>query len=230
MPLLLTIQTATPAGSLALSDGDQLLVEASFDLPRTPTDWLLPALDDMLGRAKIERARIDGVVVVRGPGSFTGLRVGLASAKGLALGLGVPMVGVSSLQTLAMQLPHPAMPVCAMLDARKKEVYTALYSWQGGQPRPLSAERVCAPEALLAELDEDTLFIGSGAMVYRTLIVRELGERAHFAPDFLNLPRAAAAAALAGPLWASAETLSAETLMPVYLRLSEAELNQPQLS
>jgi len=112
-----------------------------------------------------------------------------------------------------------------MLDARKQEVYSCLYRWESGFPRAITKEQVVKPEKLLAEITADTLFVGNGALVYRSLIVRQLASRAHFAPDFLNLPRAAAAAVLALSEWRSGGTFSADEMMPSYLRPSEAELN-----
>ena len=224
-PILLTIQTASPAGGIALSDGDKLLAEVNLDVRKTATEWLLQSIEDLLARAGLAKSDLEGVGVVRGPGSFTGLRVGLATAKGLALALGCPLLSVSSLQCLAMQLPFTALPVCVMLDARKQEVYTALYHWESGRPHPVAGERVIKPETLMAEIPGETLFVGSGALAYRSLIVRQLGGHAHFAPVYLNLPRAAAAAALAWHEWQAGRTLSAEELMPAYLRPSEAELN-----
>lgn len=224
-PVILTIQTASPAGSLALTKGDQLLAEINLDVRKTATEWLLSSIEDLLEKSSVDKKSFDAVAVVKGPGSFTGLRVGLASAKGLALAAGCPLLGVSSLQCLAMQLPYAQMPVCVMMDARKQEVYTARYQWEAGRPVSVSPERVIKPDALLQELSEDTLFIGNGAQVYRTLIVRNMGERAHFAPPFLGLPRAAAAAALAIREWEAGNTFTAEELMPFYLRPSEAELN-----
>lgn len=224
-PLILTIQTASPAGSLALTSGRQLLAELNLDVRQTPTEWLLPSIETVLGRADRRKQDLDAIAVVCGPGSFTGLRVGLATAKGLALAIGCPLLGVSSLQCLAMQLPFAAHPVCVMLDARKQEVYTARYAWQKGFPERLSAETVMRPERLLDDLPEETLFVGSGAAVYRSLIVRRMAGRAHFAPEFLNLPRASAAAALALNAWESGQHFSADELMPNYLRPSEAELN-----
>lgn len=224
-PLLLTMQTASPAGGVAIADGDRLLAEVNLEVRQTATEWLLPSIDQLLARVELDKHLLQGIGVVRGPGSFTGLRVGLATAKGLALATGCPLLSVSSLQCLAMQLPFTSLPVCAMLDARKQEVYAALYGWQGGFPQSLTAERVIRPERLLAEINADTLFVGSGALVYRSLIVRHLGSRAHFAPAFLNLPRTGAAAALAWHEWEAGRTLTAEELMPVYLRPSEAELN-----
>ena len=224
-PVLLTIQTASPAGGVALAEGEKLLAEINLDVRQTATEWLMPSIDELLARAGLAKNPLAGVGVVRGPGSFTGLRVGLAAAKGLALALGCPLVSVSSLQCLAMQLAFASLPVCVMLDARKKEVYTALYQWQGGRPQTLAGERVIGPDQLLDTLHADTLFTGSGAQVYRPLIVRRLGDRAHFAPPFLDLPRAGAAAALAWQEWQAGRFLTAEELMPVYLRPSEAELN-----
>ncbi len=224
-PILLTIQTASPAGSVALSDGAHLLAEFNLDSRKTPTEWLLAAIEDLLVKTGLTKDSLDAIGIVRGPGAFTGLRVGLATAKGLALALGCPLVGVSSLQCLAMQLPFTQMPICVMLDARKQEVYSCLYRWESGFPRALSEEQVVKPEKLLAEITADTLFVGNGALVYRSLIVRQLASRAHFSPDFLNLPRAGAAAVLALSEWQSGGTSSADEMMPSYLRPSEAELN-----
>ena len=224
-PILLTIQTASPAGSLALSDGERLLAEINLDVRKTPTEWLLPMIEDLITKADLGKSDLDAIGVVRGPGSFTGLRVGLATAKGLSLAADCPLLGVSSLQCLAMQLPFTSIPVCVMLDARKQEVYTATYTWQAGFPQPVGEERVIKPEELLSEISGETLFVGNGAFVYRSLIVRQLAERAHFAPAFLNLPRAGAAAVLALHEWGIGRTSSAAELMPLYLRPSEAELN-----
>jgi tRNA threonylcarbamoyladenosine biosynthesis protein TsaB len=224
-PILLTIQTASPAGSVAISDGEVLLAEINLDVRKTPTEWLLQSIGELLARADLDKGDLDAIGVVRGPGSFTGLRVGLATAKGLSLAAGCPLLGISSLQCLAMQLPFTHFPVCVMLDARKKEVYSALYNWQSGCSRLVGEERVIKPEILLSEIKSETLFVGNGALAYRTLITRQLAGRAHFAPTFLNLPRAGAAAALALREWQSGHTFSADELMPTYLRPSEAELN-----
>ena len=224
-PILLTIQTASPAGSLAISDGDRLLAEINLDVRRTPTEWLLQSIEDLLIKTDHAKSELDAIVVVRGPGSFTGLRVGLATAKGLSLAANCPLLGVSSLQCLAMQIPFTSLPVCVMLDARKQEVYSALYQWEAGYPRLVSEERVIKPELLLSHIAGETLFVGNGALAYRSLIVRQLAGRAHFVPAFLNLPRAGAAAALGLVEWQNGRLFSADELMPSYLRPSEAELN-----
>ena len=222
---LLTIQTAVPAASIALSEGNQILAEFSLAVRRTHADWLIGAIERLLADSCLSISQIDGLGVVIGPGSFTSLRVGLATVKGLALAGDLPILAVSTLQTLAMQTPFVNLPVCAMLDARKKEVYACCYSWEHGRPRPLNGEKVGKPESILDKCCEPTLFVGDGSLVYRSLIVRQMDDRAHFAPDYLNLPRAAGAAQLAFDAWQRGQGKSAEQLLPVYLRASEAEMN-----
>jgi len=225
-PRLLTIQTATPAGSVALTHGEHLLGELFLDVRRPHGEWLLGAIDQLLGAAGMKVDDLDGFGVTIGPGSFTGLRVGLATVKGLALATGKPVAGVSTLQTLAMQAPHAALPVCALLDARKNEVYAGRYVWEEGAPHPTGPERVLPPEQLLAELVGEALFVGDGATVYRTLITRQMGARAHFLPAAYNPPRAAHAALLALRVFTAGEARSAAQVNPVYIRPSEAELNR----
>lgn len=222
---LLTIQTATPAGSVALTHGERLLGELHLDVRRTHGSWLLPAIGQLLGAAGLDAAELDAFAVTIGPGSFTGLRVGLATAKGLAIATGRPLVGVSTLQALAMQAPHAALPVCALLDARKGEVYAGLFRQDAGLPEPLAAETVAAPERVLAGLSGPTLFVGDGAAAYRPLILRHLGEAARFLPAAYDPPRAAHAAVLAARCFAAGAAVPPAALNPLYLRPSEAELN-----
>lgn len=222
--LLLTLDSATEAGSVAVSRGDVLLGGTLLNARSTHSDRLLPSLHRLLQEVGVEVNEIDAFAVVVGPGSFTGLRVGVGTVQGLALATGKPVIGVSSLQTLAMQAPFARFQTCALLDARKGEVYAGLFRWEGGLPAPQRPEAVLAPEALLESLGGETLFLGSGAIVYRTLIARRLGERAHFLPWPQHLPRASHAAALALALWRGGETLPLSQLLPRYIRPSEAEL------
>ena len=223
---LLTIQTATPAGSVALTDGERLLGELFLDVRKPHGGWLLGAVDHLLQAAGLTVADLAGFGVTVGPGSFTGLRVGLATVKGLALATGKPVAGVSTLQTLALQAPHAALPVCALLDARKKEVYCALFTWEDGGLRPIMPERVLPPEQLSAEIAGPVLFVGDGARAYRTLLVRQFGGRARFLAAAHDPPRAAHAALLALQLFEAGEARAAAEVNPVYIRPSEAELHK----
>jgi tRNA threonylcarbamoyladenosine biosynthesis protein TsaB len=210
---------------VALTVGERLLGELFLDSRQPAGSWLLGGIEQLLGSAGLTAKELDGFGVTIGPGSFTGLRVGLATAKGLALATGKPLAGVSTLATLTLQAPLAALPVCALLDARKQEVYAGLFQWQNGWFRALAEERVLAPERLLHGLHGEWLFVGDGAEAYRTLIVRQLGPRAHFLPTVYAPPRAAHAALLALRQFAAGEALPAAQVNPRYLRPSEAELN-----
>lgn len=222
--ILLTVDTSTPAGSVAVSRGEMLLGEILLNVRSTHTDRLLSTLNQLLTDVGLSLAAVDAFAVLVGPGSFTGLRVGVATVKGLALATGRPVVGVSTLQALATQVPFSRHQLCVLLDARKNEVYAGLYGWEGGLPMALRPETVIAPELLLATLEGETLFVGDGAVAYRTLIARHLGARAHFVPWSLHPPRAAAAAVLALASLRAGETTPLEQLAPRYIRLSEAEI------
>lgn len=222
--ILLTVDTSTAAGSVAVSRGEALLGEILLNVRNTHTDRLLLTLRQLLADVGLQIEDVTAYGVVLGPGSFTGVRVGVATVKGLALATSKPVVGVSSLQAIAMQFPFSRLPLCALLDARKKEVYAGLYNWQGGRPVASRPETVIDPDLLLSGLEEEVLFAGDGSVAYRTLIARRLGSRAHFAPWPLHAPRASAAAALALDSLRAGETIPLEQLAPCYIRPSEAEI------
>lgn len=224
--LLLTLSTATPGASVALSRGEKLLGELLLAPENARGNLLFPAIDQLLQTAGVTMAQLDAFAVVHGPGAFTGLRVGVAAAKGLAQASGKPLLAVSSLQALALQAGEHGLPVCALLDARKQEVYAGLFHWEQGRPMPLVAERVAPPEAVLAGIDSPICFIGDGAAVYRPLIIRHCGANARFSPWSQQPLRASSAAVLALDKLRNGETVSPLSLEPVYLRLSEAELQQ----
>lgn len=222
---LLTLDTSGRAGSIAFSDGETLLGEQFCNGPGTHSDWLLPAIEQLSSGLELSLTSLAAIAVVVGPGSFTGLRVGIATAKGLAIALGLPLVGVSSLQTLAAGLPWAERPVCTLLDARKQEVYACLFRpGISGEPEPLGEERVLPPEQLLPSLPSEVLLAGDGALRYRELLAGHLGAGGRFAPDGCHHPRAGVAAGLALRKLRRNEALSPALLSPHYLRPSEAEI------
>lgn len=226
--LLLTVSTATRMGSLAITRGESLLAEVTIDPVGTQGEILLSSLERLLEDLSLSLDAMDAFAVVHGPGAFTGLRVGVATVKGFALATGKPLVGISSLQSLALQVPDKSHQVYALLDARKNEVYAGGYQWRAGMPGLVGCERVIDPEILLDEIDGDVVFVGDGAVAYRTLIVRKLGERARFAPWSANVLRAGSAAMLGLEKLRASEGVSPEQLNPVYIRRSDAEINMPQ--
>ena len=149
MVLILAFDTATPVGSVALVDEERVLVGRYFDLGLQHSQRLFVEIDQAFQTAGLSIDEVDGVGVTNGPGSFTGLRLGLSAAKGLCLAAGRALIPVPTLETLAARLPYARHPVCAMLDARKGELYAALYDTSAGDPRLLEGQRAVAPTLLL---------------------------------------------------------------------------------
>ncbi len=212
-------------GSVALVEDDRVISEFSLNLQTTHSQRLLPTIVQLLESSDCPIELIDGFAVALGPGSFTGLRIALSSIKGLAMASGRPVVGVSTLKALALNLYSSRHLVCPLLDARKQEVYTALFRFdQEENLVKLKEESVIPPEAILAEIKQTTVFLGDGADIYRDLIRERLGSRALFAPINLRYPRAVNVARLALPRLQRGEAMEIDSLIPTYLRRSEAEL------
>jgi tRNA threonylcarbamoyladenosine biosynthesis protein TsaB len=222
---ILTIDTSTTACSAALTDGEKITGEFILDTDRTLSKQLLNQIDFILRSAGMSIDDLDGLGVALGPGSFTGLRVGIATVKGLAVASDKPVAGFSSLAMLAMNLPWSAYQVCPMLDARKNEIYASLYRCEG-LPGIISEDCVVSPADFLDNIGETTIFLGSGAVRYRELIESRLGDKAVFAPCYCNQPRASAGAMLAYQAFSRGETMSLALLNPSYIRPSEAEIKK----
>lgn len=224
--LVLVLDTATTAGSVALCNGERLLAEIVVDSLANHSDKLLVQVEQILAEQRCSLAEIAAFAVVDGPGSFTGLRVGVAAAKGLARACHRPLFGISTLHLLAASLPYAHLPVCSLLDARKKEVYAATFSTTKGVPVSLDHPRAISPHCLLEQMPSPALFIGSGAVLYRDLIVDRFGEQAVFAPWPLHTPRASFAAPLALQQLREGAMGDPASLLPRYIRPSEAEIAQ----
>lgn len=228
---VLGIESATFAQSVALIEDDRVVAEASYRAEGGHGGRLMPTLDEVLRRAGISSGDLDAVAVSVGPGSFTGLRVGLATAKGLALGAGVTLVGVSTLEVLAEGYGVQGGSICTLLDAYRGEVFTAMFRRSGGHLERLTADMVVAPEAVPVSGEGETHMIGSGAACYRERLKAVFGERASFSPEGLQaVPLAAVVARLgarrlAGAMGATPEQSESAEVVPVYLRRAEAEVN-----
>lgn len=220
---VLTIDTSSNCSSVALSDGTSLLGESILGQDRCNSGRLMAAISDLLAAAKLTPEALDAFAVSLGPGSFTGVRVGIATVKGFSIATGKPAVGFSSLAMLAMNLPFSSVQVAPLFDARKGEVYAGLYRC-GAQPEAIVPDAVVPPADFLACIDRPTIFLGEGAVRYRELIGSTLGELAIFAPWHLDQPRASAGAVIALDAAMKGEFTPLALLNPTYLRASEAEI------
>ena len=220
---LLTVDTSTSACSVALSMGRQIVSAYVTTQGQTLSSRLLGCIEIVLQGQELSLQDLDGFGIAIGPGAFTGLRVGVATVKGLAFAAGKQVAGFSSLAMLAMNVPWADYPVCPMFDARKNEVYTGLYACKQ-VPVPLLPDRVVSPARFVESLEGRVIFVGEGAVRYRELIVATLGNRALFAPFPAHLPNASAGACLALGAFERGEAVSPELLAPAYIRPTEAEL------
>lgn len=216
---VLAVETSTLAGGVALLDGDRVVGEYLLDVRATYSERLMPAIDRLLADAAWAPSALEGLAVAVGPGSFTGLRIGLSAVKGLALALGRPVAAVPTLDAMAAVLPFSAWPVCPVIDARKGEVYCSRYRWDGRQMRREWDYLALPPPALAARLDEPTVLVGDGAGLIDSPHARP-------APPPRRPPSPAAVAWLGSRRLLAGEAVDAARLVPIYLRPSEAELKR----
>lgn len=224
--LILGIETATEKVSVAVGGHEGVLGMFEVRRGRRHAETLVPAIEFVCRQADVELAEIGVVAVDVGPGLFTGMRVGLAAGKAIAYALRLPMIGVSSLDLLAFPLRHGARTIATVIDARKGEVFHALY-----RPVPGGVQRVGEPEVgnvgdLVAELmlrDHDLVLVGDGALRYRDEIAAEV--RCDFADQFLSHPSAGPLVQLAHARAMREEWVSPHEIHPLYLRAPDAQIN-----
>jgi len=225
MALLLCLDSSTPCGSVALCQDDRVLAEMTLDVSgKTHSDYLLRYTDIILKEVGGQLDQIEGLGVVAGPGSFTGLRVGLATVQGLALALKKPIYPVSSLEVVAFSNGPSTIPVMSVIDARKKEVYAACYRWLDGLPHLVGSERVISPQSLIEKLCEKTLFVGNGVVSYSHWFLECDHDNVQACPDVNLVPKAGAVGLLIHRKGGAAHSLDPFHLHPVYIRPSDAEL------
>ncbi len=221
---LLAIDTSTMLGGAALLDNNVLLAESRLNVRVTHSERLLSEIDHILIRAGLTINDIDVFAAAIGPGSFTGLRVGLSTVKGLVYAIGKNLVTVPTLEAFAWSLPYSMYQVCPLLDARKKEVYAAIFRWSKDSFTKTLNEQPLRIERLLEEIKEPTIFLGEGALIYEENIVNKLGEKAIFAPPHLMVPSPSNVAYLGMKKALQNDFADPVKASPVYLRKSEAEM------
>jgi tRNA threonylcarbamoyladenosine biosynthesis protein TsaB len=223
--IVLGIETSTPQTSVAIGTEREIL--AALELTgRHRQDVVVPALERLLEWSGLELSAVGGVAVGLGPGLFTGLRVGVAAGKTLAQVLGVPIVGMPSLDALAFRVRYTPRLIVAAIDARRGEVFFAFYRAVPGGVVREGDYRVAPPGHLAAELEalgEEVLLVGNGAILYRREL-EEVGDRLEFAASAQAYPQASALVELAVPRFIREETDRLFDVVPLYLRRSDAEI------
>ena len=219
----LALETSTLAGSAALLEGDRVIGLSLLEIALTHSERLMAMVDRLLHECGWDIGDVDALALSIGPGSFTGLRVGVATVKGLALALGLPVAAVPTLDALASNLPFADAPVCPILDARKGEVYLSLYRWGGGGMQRQWDYVALPPRAAAERLTPPVIVLGDGVAACLPFL-SHLGAGLRIAPGSHTAPSAAVVGRLGHAMLAAGDTVAAETLEPLYLRPSEAEL------
>ena len=223
---ILALDSSGLTASVAVIEDENLMGEYTMNYKKTHSQTLLPMLDELAKMIELDLQSIDAIAVAKGPGSFTGLRIGAATAKGLGLALNKPIVPVPTVDGLAYQLFGTSKIICPMMDARRKQVYTGFYRFEGGEMKVLKEQCAQSVEDTLDQLrkyNEPVIFLGDGVPVYHDEIMEKMGESAIFAPAHANRQRAAAVGALAQVYFAQGIYESADEFVPDYLRKSQAE-------
>jgi tRNA threonylcarbamoyladenosine biosynthesis protein TsaB len=228
-PLILSIDTSTPCSSVALTAGTRKNGEVVAALSLTGkvnhSRRLLSAIDWIMQESGVDWPEMRGIAVSLGPGSFTGLRIGMATAKGIAAAADRVLLGVSTLDSLAAKCVTNRL-ICSLLDARKKEVYAAFYRCNNdGLSDRIGDPVVLTPADLAASINEPVLLVGDGARVYGDVLQAILQEKCMIAPAALHEPSAASLGMLAGELLEKGLILDVAEGVPMYVRSSDAELN-----
>lgn len=224
--LIFGIDTCCMAATAALCDERVLIAQTVINRNKTHSQIMLPQIEQMFGLAELDPKEVDAYAAAVGPGSFTGVRIGVATAKAMAQAAAKPCIEVSTLEALAYSSQLFDGIAAPILDARRQQVYNALFECGKGGMKRLCEDRALALEELLAELKEtkrDIIFMGDGTLVFEREIRDALGGRAYFAPNSLKMNLAGAVAEIGVERFKRGETVPYGSLVPKYVRLSQAE-------
>ncbi len=216
---ILAIDTSALTATAAILADEKLVCEISTTTALNHSVTVMPMIDELLRKVNMDISEIDLFACSEGPGSFTGLRIGIGTVKGLAYGLEKKVVGVSTLLALAHNISYTDFVIAPIMDARRNQVYNALYKYEGGSLTEITPPRALSIEELCGEISEKTIFVGDGVLAYKDKIKEILGDKALFASPQNMLQRAGSVACAAQGL----TPVDAEELTAVYLRKPQAE-------
>ena len=223
---ILALDSSGLVATVAILEDEQMIAEYTVNYKKTHSQTLLPMLDEIVKMTEFDLSTIDAIAVAGGPGSFTGLRIGAATAKGLGLALNKPLIHVPTVDGMAYGLYGYSGLICPIMDARRNQVYTGLYRFTEGEFQVVEEQMAISVSELIEKLNaygEKVTFLGDGVPVYRNQFENGLTGEYVFAPAHLNRQRAAAVGALGMKYFQEGKVESARDHRPDYLRLSQAE-------
>jgi len=214
----LAIDTSTGIAGIALVQDSQVLAELTWRCGQNHTVELLPHLTNLLNQTGVNLQSVTGIIVAKGPGSFNGLRVGISTAKGLAFSLGIPIVGISTLEAEAYQHAATGLPICPIHNAGRSEIATATYQKKQGKWFQLTSEHITTVEALCSEITTRTVFCGELVSAVTSQLRKKLKQRAVIPPPAARVRRASFLAELGLQRLKAGDYDDLATLQPLYLR------------
>lgn len=223
---ILGLDSSGIVASVAIVEDDVLIAEYTVNYKKTHSQTLLPMLDEIAKMTEFDLNSIDAIAVAAGPGSFTGLRIGSATAKGLGLALKKPLIAIPTVEGLAYNLYDISGLICPIMDARRKQVYTGIYRFTDHQLKVVEDQMAVPMETVIEKLNqygEAVTFLGDGVPVFHELIAEKMTVPYSFAPAHVNKQRAAAVATLGEIYYRQGKTETAMEHVPDYLRVSQAE-------
>ena len=223
---ILAIDSSSLVASVAVVEDDIMVAEYTINHKKTHSQTLLPMIDEISKMAEIDLSNVDAIAVSGGPGSFTGLRIGSATAKGLGLVWNKPLVHVPTVDAMAYNLYGTDKLICPIMDARRNQTYTGIYEFVNGEFEILVEQCAISIEELIDkinELDREVIFLGDGVPVFKDILDEKLTVAHSYAPAHMNRQRAGAVAVLGGLYYANGKYETAAEHEPNYLRQSQAE-------
>lgn len=223
---ILGLDSSGLVASVAVVEDDNMLGEYTVNYKKTHSQTLLPMLDEVAQMIELDLESVDAIAIAGGPGSFTGLRIGSATAKGLGLALKKPIVNVPTVEGLAYNLVGSPEVVCPLMDARRNQTYTGLYTFQGNDMTTLKEQCAVGIDEIIDTINtigREVVFLGDGVPVFRAYIAEHCKVPYRFAPAHMNKQCAGAVAVLGMKYFSEGRYESAAEHKPEYLRLSQAE-------
>lgn len=223
---ILAIDSSSMVATVAITTDGILNAEYTIDHKKTHSQTLLPMIAEIVKMIEIDMDSIDAVAITGGPGSYTGLRIGSATAKGIGLALNKPIINVPTMDALAYNLYSSQYVICPIMDARRGQVYTGIYKFEETEMKTIKPQCIMMIDELIKELDtikESVMFLGDGVDVHKQLIDDIMDTKHYYAPASMNRHKASTLGTIAEIYYKNGKTETAKEHKPEYLRLSQAE-------
>lgn len=223
---IIAVDSSGLVATVAVIEDESMIAEYTINYKKTHSQTLMPMLDEIIKMTDIDLESIEAIAVAAGPGSFTGLRIGSATAKGLGLALGIPVIGVPTVDALAYNLWDTDKIICPVMDARREQVYTGIYEFEDDGYKIIEGQMAIAVSELMDKINglgREVIFLGDGVPVYKDLINSLAKVPVFYAPAHMSRQRAGAVGVLGIKLFKEGKYETAAEHKPDYLRLSQAE-------